>query len=336
MDDIDRKLLLLLYEDPRMPLRELAKGLGISRQAVNRRIQNLTKAGLFKSLRAEVSMFYLDGVVVSIWGRSRAALLDKVLDNLGESEFTTRVVVAGGNELFIWGYLRKISDLSGYVEFVKHAAEMPELTVGLPCFCDGINPISFDGGQPPKDRYRKLSPLDLRIIAALQDNARKPIAEIAGSVGASARTVRRHIEVMRREGSLDYNAPWDFPPGEDMITVLFVTLRRGADTVRSARRLLQIDPIHFMYLRQFSNLPSFLVGLIASDRMTEIRKILREIKQDEDVLSVTPNLIYSERRYTSWDHRLMPAISGPSLRPQKSPQRRKGGKKRDVHQQRTI
>ena len=319
MDDTDRKLVILLYEDPRMPLSELAKGLGISRQTVNRRMQNLTKAGLFKSLRAEISMFYLDGVLVWIWGRSKAALLDKVLDNLGESEFTTRVTVAGGNELFVWGYLRRISDLSGYVEFVKRAAEMPELTVGLPCFSDGINPISFDGGHPPKEWYRKLPPPDQKILVAPKDTARKPIAEIAGSIGASARTVRHHIEVMRHEGSLDYAAPWDIPPGEDMITMIFVTLRRSADTVRAARRLLRIDSIHFMYLRQFSNLPSFLVGLITSDKMTEIRKILREIKEDEDVLSVTPNLIYSERGYTPWDYRLVPAISGPSLRPRKRP-----------------
>jgi DNA-binding Lrp family transcriptional regulator len=309
MDDTDRKLVLLLYEDPRTPLRELAKGLGISRQAVSHRMQNLTKAGLFKSLRAEISMFYIDGVLVWIWGRSKAASLDKVLDDLGASEFTARVTVAGGNDLFIWGYLRKISELSGYVEFVKHAAEMPEPTVGLPCFCDGINPISLDGGQPPQESYRKLSPLDLKIIAALQDNARKPIAEIAGSIGASAKTVRRHIEVMRREGSLDYAAPWDIPPGKDMITMIFVTLRRSSDTVKSARRLLRIDPIHFMYLRQFSNLPSFLVGLISSDRMTEIREIIGEIREDEDVLSVVPNLIYSEREYTPWDYRLVPAGS---------------------------
>ena len=319
MDDTDRKLVILLYEDPRMPLKALAKGLGISRQAVNYRMQNLTKAGLFKSLRAEVSMFYLDGVLVWIWGKSKAALLDKVLDNLEESEFTARAIVAGGNELFIWGFLRRISDLSGYVEFVKHAAEMPELTVGLPCFCDGINPISFDGGQPPKDRYRKLSPLDLKIIAVLQNNARKPIAEITDSIGASAKTIRRHIEVMRREGSLDYAAPWDIPPGEDMITIVYVSLKRSADTVKSARRLLRIDPIHFIFLRQFSNLPSFLIGLITSDRMTEIRRILGHIKEDEDVLSVTPNLIYSERGYTPWDYRLVPAISGPSHRSRKRP-----------------
>ncbi len=319
MDDTDRKLVILLYEDPRMPLKELAKGLGISRQAVNRRMQNLTKAGLFKSLRAEISMHYLDGVLVWLWGKSKAPVLDKVLDDLGENEFTTRVAVAGGNELCIWGYLRRISELSGYVKFVKQVAEIPELMVGLPCFCDGINPISYDGGQPPKERYRKLSPLDLKIIAALQDDARRPIAEIARRVGASGKTVRRHIELMRREGSLDYAAPWDIPPGEDMITMIFVTLRRSADTVRTARRLFRIDPIHFFYLRQFSNLPSFLIGLITSDRMTEIRRILREIGDDEDVLSVTPNLIYSERGYTPWDYRLVPTSSGPSLRPRKSP-----------------
>lgn len=323
MDDTDRKLVLLLFEDPRTPLRELAKGLGLSRQAVNRRMQILTKAGLFKSLRAEISMFYLDGVLVWIWGRSQAAILDNVLDNLGESKFTARVTVAGGNELFVWGYLRKMSELAGYVEFVRHVAEMPELTVGLPCFCDGINPISFDGGHPPKEWYRKLSSLDFKIIAALQGNARIPIPEIAGSIGASAKTVRHHIEAMRREGSLDFSAPWDSPPGEDMITMIYLTLRRSADTVGSARRLLRIDPIHFMYLRQFSNLPGFLVGLITSNRMTDIRKILREIKADEDVLSVTPNLIYSERGYDAWDYRLVPASSELSHRSRKRPKGRK-------------
>ncbi len=310
MDDTDRRLLFLLYKDPRMPLGEIAEGLGISRQAVNRRLLCLTKAGLFKSIRAEISMYYLDGVLVWIWGKSNAAQLDEALDRLGKNEFTTRVAVAGGNELLIWGYLKKLSQLSGFVKFVKHAAEMPELMVGLPCFCDGINPIWVDGGHLPKESYKKLSPLDLNIIAALQGNARKPIAEIAKSIGASVKTVRRHIGVMRREGSLDYGEPWDLPPGEDMITIVHVTLKRSADTVKSARKLLRIDPVHFMYLRQFSNLPNYLVGLISSNRMIEIRKILKEIKEDENVLSAIPNLLYSERGYTPWDYWLVPSSSG--------------------------
>ena len=319
MDDTDRKLMLLIYEDPRMPLQYLAKRLGISRQAVNHRMQVLTKAGVFKDIKAAISNYYLDGVPVAIWGRSKSSSLDRTLDRLGESEFTSRVTVAGGNELFVFGYLKRASELSGYVEFVKNAAEMPELTVGLPCYGDGINPICFDGGQLRKESYRKLSPIDLRIIASLQEDARKPIAEIADSVGVSAKTVRRRLEGMRRDGSLDFDSPWDIPSGEDMLTILYVNLRKGIDKVRTARRLLSIDPIHLQVFRSYGNLPNLIVGLISSDKMTEIRKILRKIKQDEDVLSVTPNLIYFERGFNSWDYRLVPASYGPSHRPRKTP-----------------
>ncbi len=302
--------MLLLYEDPRMPLQLLAKKIGISRQAVNHRIQSLAKLGLFKSIRSEISLSYLDGVVVWIWGRPSAAKLDKVLDRLGESEFTFRVTVAGGNQILVWAFLRKMAELSGYVRFVKEVAEMPEMTVGLPCFWDGINEAVCDGPQP-KDTHRKLSPLDLRIIATLQDDARKPASEIGARIGVSTKTVRRHIELMRKDGSLDYNAPWDIPPGQDMITIVLVSLKGSANTIRSARRLLRLDPLHFMYLRQFSNIPNLLLGLITSDRMSEIRKILKYIQEDQDVLSVTPNLMYYERNYSSWDNELVHQASDP-------------------------
>jgi len=275
-------------------------------------MKNLAEAGLFRTMKGEISFLYLDGVLVWIWGRSKAASLDKALDALGKSEFTARAVVAGGNELLVWGYLRHMSNLSAYVKFVREAAGMPDVTVGLPCFFDGINPSWADGGRPPKTQYRELSALDLKIIAALQIDSRMPIEEIARRTGTSPRTARRHIDVMRREGSLDYASPWDIPPGADMVTIVHIMLKEGADAVTSARRLLRIDPVHFVLLRQFSNLPCFLAGLVTSDRMRQIREILSEIRADKDVLSVKPNLVYYERGYESWDYRLLTSERGLS------------------------
>jgi len=312
MDDIDRRLILALCEDPRTSLTKLASSFGISRQALNQRVRKLAEAGLFKTIKGEISMFYLDGVVVWIWGRSRAASLDKALDALGRSEFTARVAVAGGGELLVWGFLRHMSNLSAYVKFVREAADMPDVTVGLPCFFDGINPPWADGGQPPRTQYRKLSVLDLRIIEVLQIDSRMPIEEIARRTRTSPRTARRHIDVMRCEGLLDYASPWDIPPGVDMVTIVRITLKKGADATTSARRLLRIDPVHFVLLRQFSNLPGLLTGLVTSDRMRQIHEILSEISEDKDVLTVTPNLIYYERGYDSWDYRLLTSKSGPS------------------------
>ncbi len=304
MDDTDRKLLILACEDPRMPIQELAKRLGISRQAAHHRTQALAGRGLFKSVRATISNFYLGGVPVAIWGTSFAVPIDGALDDLGKNEFVSRVSVAGGNHMHIFGYLRNISDLSGYVDFVRRTTQMPESTVGLTCYGDGINPMFADAGQPRKDVYKRLSPLDLKIIASLGDDARKPVAEIAAQTGASAKTVRRHIEAMRRDGSLEFEEGWDIPEGEDMVTVIYVNLKKSVDKVDAARRLLRMDPLHFMLLRSFSNLPDILVGLIYSDRMSQVRTILNGIAEDEEVMAVTPNLIYYERAYDDWTIRL--------------------------------
>jgi DNA-binding Lrp family transcriptional regulator len=154
MDDTDRKLMLLIYENPRIPLQEIAKRLGISRQAVNHRMQVLTRIGVFRSVRASISQHYLDAVAVAVWGRSKAASVEKNLDRLGESEFTSRAIVAGGNDVYVIGVLRSISELDGYVGFVKGVVEMPEPTVGIVCFGDGVNPDAYDGGirkQSPKE-----------------------------------------------------------------------------------------------------------------------------------------------------------------------------------------
>jgi DNA-binding Lrp family transcriptional regulator len=309
MDDTDRKLMLLITENPRMTLRELAKRLGISRQAVHHRMQSLTKMGVFRSLKAEISMNYLDSPIVAVWGRSRTTSVEKALDMLGESELTASVRVAGANEFFVMGGLRTISELGGYVEFVKRAAAIPEPTVGIMSFGDGINPDYLDGGRR-KQSYRELSAIDLKVIASLQDDARKPIQEIARAIGVSAKTVRRHLESMRADGSLDFYQPWDVTSGKDMITLLQVNLRTGADKVRTARRLIAKDPLH-LFLRSFSNLPSFLVGALNLDKMTEIRRVLKEMGDDEDVVSVTPNLLYFERSYNSWDHKLLKSLASP-------------------------
>ena len=211
-------------------------------------------------MKATMSGDYVDEFTVAIWGRSDSTSADSSLERLGRSRFTWRVEVLGGNSLFVMGGLINISDLNGYVKFVKSAAEMPDPTIGIMCYDDGINPFDVE----KKQSYGELSPFDLKIIAALQDDARRPAAEIAREIGASAKTVQRHLDEMISEGSMVFNQPWDLTSGEAMLTLLFVKLRSGADMVRAARRLLSKDPIHFNYIRSFSNIPGLLVGLVSS------------------------------------------------------------------------
>jgi DNA-binding Lrp family transcriptional regulator len=301
MDDTDRKLLVLLDTNPRIHIQELAKRLGISRQAVHRRMRVLTEVGVIKGAIAGISIAYLDAVPMAVSGLSKTASIEETLDRLGESEFTRRVVVAGGNYLYVVGFLRNISELDSYVEFVKRAAEMPEPTVGIYCLDDGLMPeYSVDGSGKRKESYKELSPLDLKIIASLKDDARRPIAEIADMVGASAKTVRRHLADMISEGSLDMSVPMDSASGGDFFLIMHVNLRDGTNKREVGRRLLSKKYFRDQYIRTHSNLPNFLVWIFWSDKVAEIRKVLRETGEDEDVLSVMLNFAYLERMYTTW------------------------------------
>ena len=309
MDDTDKKLLFLLAANPRIHFKELAKGLGISRQAVHHRIQILKETGVILGITAGISFAYLDAVSVLIFGRSKTAPVEETLGRLGESEFTRRVVVAGGNYLYVVGELRTISELDGYVEFVKRAAEMQESTVGIPCLDDSLSPgYTVDGVVERKQSYRELSPLDLRIIASLKDDARRPIADIANMVGASGKTVRRHLEDMISGGSLELHVLMDNTSSGPILSAVHVNLKDDANKGEVGRRLLSKCPFHDAYVRSFSNLPGFLALVFWSDNMTEIRKVFREIGEDKDVLAVMLNFGYLERIYnTTWRDKL-PAV----------------------------
>lgn len=300
MDDTDRKLLFLITENPRIHFQELAKKLGITRQAVHRRMQVLTKTGVIQGTHAGVSFHYLDAVPVSIFGWSKTSSIEETLDRLAQSEFTRRVVVAGGDYIYVVGILRNISELDGYAEFVKRSAKMPEPTVGIYNLDDGMMSFSVDGSGKRRQSYERLSALDYRIIAAIQDDARKPIADIARTVGVSSKTVKRHLEEMMFDGSLELNAPMDFAPGGDLLMIMHVTLRDNADKGEVGRRLLSRNYFTDQYMRTLSNLPGLLIWVFWSDKMTETRRALRETSHDEDVLSVMLNFAYLERTYQTW------------------------------------
>ena len=304
MDDTDRKLLVLISADPRINTRELAKRLGISRQTVQRRMQVLTKNGMVKGITAGISVNYLDAVHMVVFGRSNTASIEGTLSGLGESEFTRSAIVAGGNFLYVGGLLRNISELDSYAKFVKRVAEMPAPTVGVYCVDDEIMPENIVDGWKRKQSYKKLTHLDLKIIASLKDYARRPTADIADAVGVSTKTVRRHLESMTSGGSLEFDVPWDLLSGADMFTLMHVNLKEGADKEEVGRRLFSKYPFQTLYIRSFSNLPSFLLCILCSNKMTEMRKVLRDIGEDEDVLAVTPNLLYLERTYTTWRNKL--------------------------------
>lgn len=300
MDETDRKLMTYLASDPRMHFRELADKTGISVQAVHRRIQSLMKTGVIRGLTAGVSIRYLKAIPVMVFGRSRTMSMNDTVRKLGENPLSSSVLVAGGNNLYVVGLLRNISELDNYTDFVKRVGEMPEPTVGIYSLDAGLAPDFIDRGQRNEEHYEELTPLDVRIIASLKEDARKQIAEIAEETGVSAKTVKRRLEDMIAQGSVDLIVPMDPTSCGDIASIVHVVLKDGADKKAVGRRLISKFSPQLWYLRSFSNLPSFLLCIMCTDKMNELRGLLQRIEKDEDVKSVVPNVWYADHIFETW------------------------------------
>jgi DNA-binding Lrp family transcriptional regulator len=305
MDDIDVKLLVLLVGNPRIHFHELSRKIGISKQAAYRRWLALKESGVIERMTADISVTYLDAVPVAVFGRSNAASVLETLDKLGECEFTRRAFAGCGNYIYVNGLLRDISDLGEFSEFVIRTADLQDATVGIYSPDPGLTPhYIVDGITNRKPDYKKLTPLDLRIIALLKDNVRMPVQEIAEVLGVTTKTIKRHLEDMTSEGKLELHVRTDPSDFGDMFFAVHVTLRDGADKGAVGRRLLSKYEFRDAFLLAFSNIPSLLMWIFWSGDLSEMRKILKAVDEDEDIAALMINYVYLQRFYSTWQDRL--------------------------------
>lgn len=299
MDEIDRQLMLFLAENPRMPYRELADKLKVSVQAIHRRIQVLMKKGVIRSFSAGVSIRKIRAVPVMVFGRSDSLQIEDMVKKLGENKMVSSVLVAGGNYIYASGLLKSVSDLEKFAELVKRTAEISAPTVGIYSTDAGLAPDFMDGGRRSSEDS-SLSSLDMKIISSLQVDGRKAIADIAAELGVSAKTVSRRLEKMLEEGSIDLIVPMDPTFCGDIVSLVHLILSEGADKRALGTKFVNRFSPRVWYLRSFSNLPNFLMAVICTDTMLQLKEILDEISKYPGVKTVIPNIWYKDYIFKTW------------------------------------
>lgn len=313
MDEVDRKLMSLLDMNPRTPYRKLADELRISVPAVYRRIQNLMKNGVIRGFSAQVSIRHLKAVPVTIFGKSNSCCVDPIVAKLGAHELTSSVLVAGGNYLYVVGLLRSISELEKYADFVSKTADISDATVGIYSMDAGLAHDFIDGGRKGEEGQEPLSPLDLRIISSLRLDCRRPVADIASELGVSAKTVSRRLQSMIEDGRLDFVVPMDPTVSGDIVSIVHIFLNKDVNKNEVGRELLKKYSPRVWYLRSFSNLPDFLICIIWTNRMNELKEVTSEITRKDEIKSVVPNIWYADYIFDTWrDKMLLQHSKSPS------------------------
>jgi DNA-binding Lrp family transcriptional regulator len=118
IDDLDRRILLALSQDGRRAAADLAKELGLSRQAVTDRIRRLEEHGVIRGYRAEIDERALGLSVraqlrLTLDGRAPREKEAEVLRRLRESPLVRAVYRVSGEDCFVAQVVaRRIEDVT--------------------------------------------------------------------------------------------------------------------------------------------------------------------------------------------------------------------------------
>jgi DNA-binding Lrp family transcriptional regulator len=288
MDQTDITLCRLLQIDSRAPYHELASRLGLSINAVHKRIKELTEKGIIRAFRARPSLEASGAVTVWIFGRSDLADMGAVRERLQKNDTTYWIAFSGGSYVYIGGYLRDISDLTQYSEFAKNQAGMSDPTIG-------IMPSS-----PKRPTADNLRPLDFEIISQLSRDSRKPLSDVAKEVGVSSKTVRRRLDWMTEKRLIDLTIDWYPDQSNDIIAICHTNLRPDTDRAKFSFSLGERFGSNVLFSLPFANLPNHEATFLWTNSMKQMEDLKEKIRGTEGVNSLTLNVLQIGYMSDTW------------------------------------
>jgi len=299
MDRTDISLCMFLMANSRTPYHELAARLGLSINAVHKRIGAMANMGIIRAFTAHPSLAFLGATAVWVHGRSEAAHPGDLRLRLKADDRTYWVANSGGGYVYVGGYLRDISEMDEYVRFVKGEGEMSDPTVG----------IVPSMGRRPRESLR---PLDYQILASIRRDSRKPASDIASEVNASAKTVHRRLEWMSEKGLVDFTIDWYPDASNDIVAVCHVEAARGFDRMKVLDNLRSGFMQNILVEMLFSNLPNQIALFVWTNSMKQMEALRESVGGTEGVGSVLLNVLQIGYMFDTWRDGLVLEKTGRS------------------------
>jgi DNA-binding Lrp family transcriptional regulator len=293
MDTTDVALIQLLLQNSRLSYGELAEKLGLSVNAVHKRIQALIAEGVIRKFTAKLGFLAAPSVQVFIWSISNLASFQALPDKLKTQGSIYWLAVGGGKYLYIGAYLKSINELESLVSYVKKEAGIPQPTVGI------MNPNVFPFPAHLNLDDTALCDLDYRIIGALKNDSRKPLSDVAEELEVSAKTIRRRLNRMINNYLIELSVEWYPDASNDIMTLFDLQLKPEADP-NMAFVLQKKYASHMLFFWAFSNIPNTITCVFWTNTMKGLQEIRERLEKEEGISSVVPNVLYVGYIFSTW------------------------------------
>lgn len=299
MDETDIQLCRLLFMNSRQPYRAISKTLGISNQAVHRRVQLLEERGVIRRYIVTLSDDFTNAIKARIGGPSTLTSFEDLVNALKKDDRTLRLVYCSTDMVSVTALLRRLEDLDDYLEFLKREAGMSAPKVAF----TGPGQFGEEGVRRPMKRRIELIPLDYRIISALSQDSRKPVAELADEVGVSAKTIKRRLDRMVQESVLEFSIEYSPGASPSAFVYFWVQLKPDADRGRFTDTFVTRYDRYILVVYNLTNFPGLLISILWAPTQKDVNDIETELMEDPSVVYSRSNAIQALHFFNTWRER---------------------------------
>ena len=289
MDELDFIITNVLEDDPRASYREMAEKSGLSVNSVHKRVQYLLDVGNIIGFFAVLGPAAEKYVIATALGRTRTNDLEGTIGRIGEDEHTSQVIVATNDYIYPQWYMRDISELYYFMAFARDFAEIysPKFVFRTP-------------QPPPVHGAVRLSGLDYRIINSLRHDARKPEKQVAEELGVTPKTVHRHLERMRQEGSVILLTQFRANATPDIFSLIHMRISRSADRRELSAYLEETYKPHLLGVQTIESEPYLFVSNLWTKTLKQLNELRTSIEREEAIESVRVNVFSDFHRFDTW------------------------------------
>ncbi len=293
VDEIDLVLSSMLLLNSRTPYRVLADKLGLSVNAVHKRIQSMIEIGVIRGFTAKPTIKALGFLSVFIHGVSGARSMDAAMKRIASCDDVYWVSVGGGDHVYVGAYVRGLSMLNETAATITTLGEISDPVIGI-----------VDNGYDPAILPREqLESLDWEIIYQLRDDSKRPISEVADAIGISAKTARRRLNRMIKYQLIELSMLWYPDASNDVIS--FFQVRSDPRVRLMIMDLFRDYSPRMIMAIGYQNIPGDYLLLAWSRTINEMREFYQRVEADTRFKSVSANIIFMGEVYPTWRDRLL-------------------------------
>ncbi len=233
MDDIDFTISLLLMANSRTSYSKFAEMFNMSVNSIHKRVKSMVELGVIKNFNARLGPINFSNYTnMLIFGVSKTKDPKSTIEKIGAHDCIYNVTQASSNLFYIHACLDNISILESLVSFIRQIGQIDDLTVCIHSSPMEINTEALGDIS--------LSNLDYLIIHSLKDNSRKSISDISDEVGASTKTVRRHLNRLIEKGLVIISIDWYPDKTSEILSFVHIYLENST----TIDKITQVNYLH--------------------------------------------------------------------------------------------